>query len=213
MLTLSLILLINNSSTTRALSSHRSCFVSRVSSPPQNRALSSVSLSLLGDLGRRSTTNNLHRTFLSSDSNEEQKPRLTNIGKTEMAKILAEVENGTGDENYVVIDVRGADEIMMGTGLMSSDVNILPLPEITNVSSLCRCSSSCLFIVLSHTTFIYRCYLLTAAFANDTIHTRWMPSIWARKHLKHNSTFPNRTQRTLWSLRARPGPEVSRRHS
>uniref|UniRef100_A0A7S4N641 Rhodanese domain-containing protein n=1 Tax=Odontella aurita TaxID=265563 RepID=A0A7S4N641_9STRA len=135
MLTLSLILLINNSSTTRALSSHRSCFVSRVSSPPQNRALSSVSLSLLGDLGRRSTTNNLHRTFLSSDSNEEQKPRLTNIGKTEMAKILAEVENGTGDENYVVIDVRGADEIMMGTGLMSSDVNILPLPEITNMDA------------------------------------------------------------------------------
>ena len=51
-----------------------------------------------------------------------------------MAEILARVEDGTGDENYVVVDVRGADEILMGTGLMSSDVKNLPLPQITSVS-------------------------------------------------------------------------------
>ena len=45
------------------------------------------------------------------------------------------LENIEADENYVVMDVRGADEIMMGTGLMSSDVKNLPLPQITSVSS------------------------------------------------------------------------------
>lgn len=48
-----------------------------------------------------------------------------------MVEILSHVENGTGDENYVVLDVRGADEIMMGTGTMSDAVHVLPLPQIT----------------------------------------------------------------------------------
>ena len=60
-------------------------------------------------------------------------PTLTNIGKAEMTAILAHLENGTGDTNYVVLDVRGVDEIRMGTGKMSDHVHILPLPEITMV--------------------------------------------------------------------------------
>ena len=49
-----------------------------------------------------------------------------------MADIISTLDNkDTGDTNYVVIDVRGQDEIMMGTGLMSEEVNILPLPELS----------------------------------------------------------------------------------
>jgi len=76
--------------------------------------------------------------FLSGDGSEdqeEQPPTLTNIGKADMTEILSHVENGTGDKNYVVIDVRGVDEIMMSTGTMSEKVHILPLPQITMVSS------------------------------------------------------------------------------
>ena len=51
-----------------------------------------------------------------------------------MEEILSHVENGTGGDNnanYVIIDVRGEPEIMMGTGLMIDKVRILPLPQIT----------------------------------------------------------------------------------
>ena len=139
---LPLMIFIDSSSTSRALSTHRSRFVSRLSS--QNGALPSPSappFSSLGHRRRRGTTNDSRRLFLGSDSNdqhqdeEQQQPIPTTIGKTEMTEILAHVENRTGDENYVVMDVRGADEIMMGTGLMSSDVKNLPLPQITSVSS------------------------------------------------------------------------------
>ena len=83
-------------------------------------------------LGRRATTTNLQRLLLSSDDDQQQPPTLTNINKTEMAEILSHLENGTGDStNYVVIDVRGEPEIMMGTGTMSEKVHILPLPQIT----------------------------------------------------------------------------------
>lgn len=75
------------------------------------------------------TTNNLQRLFLSSDANNEP-TQITNINKEEMEEIISHVDNGTGDANYVVIDVRGEPEIMMGTGLMSDKVNILPLPQI-----------------------------------------------------------------------------------
>ena len=137
---LPLMIFIDSSSTSRALSTHRSRFVSRVSS--QNGALPSLSAPPFSSLGhRRGTTNDSRRLFLGSDSNdqhqdeEQQQPIPTTIGKTEMTEILAHVENRTGDENYVVMDVRGADEIMMGTGPMSSDVKNLPLPQITSVSS------------------------------------------------------------------------------
>ena len=49
-----------------------------------------------------------------------------------MANIISQLDNGNdSDKNYVVIDVRGQDEIMMGTGLMSEKVHILPLPELS----------------------------------------------------------------------------------
>ena len=56
---------------------------------------------------------------------------ITQINKEEMADILSKLENGSGDTNFVVIDVRGQDEIMMGTGLISDEVHILPLPELS----------------------------------------------------------------------------------
>ena len=52
-----------------------------------------------------------------------------------MTEIISHVDNGTGDENYIVIDVRGEPEIMMGTGTMSEKVRILPLPQITMMAA------------------------------------------------------------------------------
>jgi len=52
-----------------------------------------------------------------------------------MAQILADAENGTGDANYIVLDVRNADEIMMGTGVMSEIVKVFPLPEIASMGA------------------------------------------------------------------------------
>jgi rhodanese-related sulfurtransferase len=79
---------------------------------------------------------NLQRTFLQSGNvaGEEQSPTLTNIDKKEMAEILSQLE-GDNENNYVVIDVRGVDEIMMGTGTMSEKVHILPLPQITAMAA------------------------------------------------------------------------------
>ena len=79
-------------------------------------------------------SNDQHQDEEQQQQQQQQQPIPTTVGKTEMAEILARVEDGTGDENYVVVDVRGADEILMGTGLMSSDVKNLPLPQITSVS-------------------------------------------------------------------------------
>eukprot|EP00986_Skeletonema_menzelii_P011454 scaffold5903_cov81-Skeletonema_menzelii.AAC.10 len=81
------------------------------------------------------SNNNLQRMFLSSDGSDQQPPTLTNIDKAKMTEILSHVENGTGDKNYVVIDVRGEPEIMMGTGTMSEKVRILPLPQITMMAA------------------------------------------------------------------------------
>ena len=83
-------------------------------------------------------SNNLQRTFLSGDDVEQQQP-ITNINKEKMKEILSYVENngtGGGDTtNYVIIDVRGNEEIMMGTGLMNEKVHILPLPQITMMNA------------------------------------------------------------------------------
>mmetsp|Transcript_34398 Transcript_34398/g.63279 ORF Transcript_34398/g.63279 Transcript_34398/m.63279 type:complete len:208 (+) Transcript_34398:98-721(+) len=139
-LTLPLSLFIHASSISGAFSFNRPCFVT-----PKHMSVSSAKLSLpscpwLPDhLGpRSSSTNNLQRMFLSGDGSEdqeEQPPTLTNIGKADMTEILSHVENGTGDKNYVVIDVRGVDEIMMSTGTMSEKVHILPLPQITMMAA------------------------------------------------------------------------------
>ena len=51
-----------------------------------------------------------------------------------MEEILSQLE-GDNSDNYVVIDVRGVDEIMMGTGTMSDKVRILPLPQITAMAA------------------------------------------------------------------------------
>lgn len=122
-------LLIHVSSISGALSFNRPCcFVT-------SRHMSVSSAKNVSFLGRRATTTNLQRLLLSSDGSDDdqqQPPTLTNINKTEMAEILSHLENGTGDStNYVVIDVRGEPEIMMGTGTMSEKVHILPLPQIT----------------------------------------------------------------------------------
>ena len=80
---------------------------------------------------------NLQRRFLSGDDDEQQQPIITNIYKEKMTEILSHVENGTGGgtTNYVIIDVRGNEEIMMGTGLMNEKVHILPLPQITMMNA------------------------------------------------------------------------------
>jgi len=62
-------------------------------------------------------------------SDDDQTSAITQINKDEMEDIISNLENS--DTNYVVIDVRGQDEIMMGTGLMSEKVNVLPLPELS----------------------------------------------------------------------------------
>ena len=52
-----------------------------------------------------------------------------------MIDIISLLDDNGADTNYVVIDVRGQDEIMMGTGLMSEKVNILPLPELSMMNA------------------------------------------------------------------------------
>ena len=73
-----------------------------------------------------------------------------------MAEIISHAENGTGDANYVIIDVRGADEIMMGTGVMSNIVHVLPLPEISSVSALAHSALCvCFYLSLSLVDWLY----------------------------------------------------------
>ena len=62
---------------------------------------------------------------------DDQTSTITQINKEEMAGIISQLDDNGADINYVVIDVRGTDEIMMGTGLMSEKVHILPLPELS----------------------------------------------------------------------------------
>lgn len=54
-----------------------------------------------------------------------------------MTEILSQVDNGTNDDNtnYIIIDVRGQEEIMMGTGLMSENVQNIPLPQISMMNA------------------------------------------------------------------------------
>lgn len=65
---------------------------------------------------------------------EQQQPTLTHIEKAEMMEILSHVENGTGDVSYVVIDVRGFDEVA-STGKLSESVHTLPLPVIASAGA------------------------------------------------------------------------------
>ena len=70
--------------------------------------------------------NNVRR-FLSSS---EELPQIQHIGKMELEEILEDIENGGREESgYVVIDVRGTDEISY-TGKLNENVETLPLPAI-----------------------------------------------------------------------------------
>jgi len=60
---------------------------------------------------------------------DDQSSKLTHIYKMELQEILFHVENGTGDKKYVVIDVRGEDEVY-ATGKIHPMVHTLPLPYI-----------------------------------------------------------------------------------
>jgi len=68
--------------------------------------------------------------------NSEDMPPITRIGKDAMTEILEDVANGGREESgYVVIDVRGVDEINF-TGKLGEDVETLPLPYIMQAGAL-----------------------------------------------------------------------------
>jgi len=63
-------------------------------------------------------------------------PPITRIGKQAMEEILQDVaEGGREESGYVVIDVRGVDEINF-TGKLSQDVETLPLPYMMQAGAL-----------------------------------------------------------------------------
>ena len=64
-----------------------------------------------------------------------QQPTLTHVDKIKLQEILFDAENGIGNKNYVIIDVRGDDEVSF-TGKIHPIVHTLPLPEIAMVSFL-----------------------------------------------------------------------------
>jgi len=82
----------------------------------------------------------------SSSSDDDQRPTLTNVDKMQMQEILSHVENETGDKSYVVIDVRGEDEINY-TGKIHPMVHTLPLPFIAMV---CKYFLFLFFLVSKH---------------------------------------------------------------
>ena len=73
---------------------------------------------------------NYIRRFLSSSGDL---PQIHQIGKAELEEILEDIENGGREETgYVVIDVRGTDEIAF-TGKLNEKVETLPLPAIAQM--------------------------------------------------------------------------------
>merc|ERR1711862_1077318 len=59
----------------------------------------------------------------------DDKPFLRNVGKAEMVQILDALEDQGDETEYVVMDVRGEDEVAY-TGKLSNNVHTLPLPII-----------------------------------------------------------------------------------
>ena len=59
----------------------------------------------------------------------EGMPQIRQIGKADMAEILEDYEAGRAESGYVVMDVRGEDEVMY-TGKVSPSTITLPLPII-----------------------------------------------------------------------------------
>ena len=56
-------------------------------------------------------------------------PQIRQIGKADMAEILDDYETGRAESGYVVIDVRGDEEVLY-TGKVSPSTITLPLPII-----------------------------------------------------------------------------------
>lgn len=68
------------------------------------------------------------RRFMSSPSNEQVS--ISQIGKLELKEIVATIETyGREDSGYVVMDVRGEDEIEY-TGKLADCVHTAPLPDL-----------------------------------------------------------------------------------
>jgi len=64
---------------------------------------------------RRTTASSITRIF--GGDNDQTSTTIKQINKEEMADIISLLERGENGDSFVVIDVRGQDEIMMGTGL------------------------------------------------------------------------------------------------
>jgi len=75
----------------------------------------------------------LTRRFMSSNGSDGP-PSIQSIGMMELQKILNDITNGNGGSGYVVIDVRGEDEVAY-TGKISSHANTLPLPLIAQMGA------------------------------------------------------------------------------
>ena len=73
-----------------------------------------------------------HTRRLMSSNGSDGPPSIQSIGMMELQKILNDITNGNGESGYVVIDVRGEDEVAY-TGKISSHVHTLPLPLIAQV--------------------------------------------------------------------------------
>uniref|UniRef100_A0A7S1C083 Rhodanese domain-containing protein n=1 Tax=Corethron hystrix TaxID=216773 RepID=A0A7S1C083_9STRA len=90
---------------------------------------SSYNAKIGADRGRKLTYFSSERPMCSQVSDEL--PPIQNVGRAEMAEILSIAEVDGGEANYVVIDVRGEDEVVY-TGKLSEAVHTLPLPYIMN---------------------------------------------------------------------------------
>lgn len=62
-------------------------------------------------------------------------PQITQINKQNLHEIIEDVENSSREESgYVIIDVRGYDEVAM-TGKVADCVETLPLPDIAQMGA------------------------------------------------------------------------------
>ena len=75
-----------------------------------------------------------HNTALMLSS---QQPQIQLVNKMQLEDIISQVENENNKE-YVVIDVRGADEIQQTTGKVSDCVKNISIEAIGMVCALCK---------------------------------------------------------------------------
>ena len=82
--------------------------------------------------GIATTSNTNGRQFgtgLGASGSGDSMPQIRQIGKADMADILEDYETGRAESGYIVMDVRGDDEVMY-TGKVSPGTITLPLPII-----------------------------------------------------------------------------------